>query len=67
MHKIIKFWILHKKQQCEDYFPDWRDVYRSEHLPGILCTSWNMFSGYIPASPQGLLSASRLNSVIHAL
>ena len=29
------------------YFPDWRGVYRSEHLPGIFCTSRNMFSGYI--------------------
>ena len=27
------------------WFPDWRGVYGSEHLPGILCTSWNMFSG----------------------
>ena len=25
------------------YFPDWRGVYRSEHLPGILCTSRNVF------------------------
>ena len=30
------------------YFPDWRGVHHSEHLPGILCTSRNMFSGYIP-------------------
>ena len=29
------------------WFPDWRGVYGSEHLPGILCTSRNMFSGYI--------------------
>ena len=30
------------------YFPDWRGVYHSEHLPGILCTCRNMLSGYIP-------------------
>ena len=30
------------------YIPDWRGVYHPEHLPGILCTSRNMFSGYIP-------------------
>ena len=31
------------------YFPDWRGVYRSEHLPGIFCAPWNKLSGYIPA------------------
>ena len=36
------------------YFPDWRGVYRSEHLPGILCTSRNMFSGYIPKLRFGI-------------
>ena len=35
------------------YFLDWKDVYRSEHLQGILCPSRNIFSGYIPA--QGFL------------
>ena len=30
------------------YFLDLRDVYRFEHLPGILCTSRNMVSGYTP-------------------
>ena len=30
------------------YFPDWRGVHHSEHLPQILCTSRNLFSGYIP-------------------
>ena len=49
MHQIIKFLILHIKTTIrETYFPDWRGVYQSEHLPGILCTSRNMFSGYIP-------------------
>ena len=32
-------------------FPDWRGLYHFEHLPGILCTSRNMFSGYIPEVP----------------
>ena len=33
------------------YFPDWRSVYHSEHLLGILSNnSWNMFSGYIPVA-----------------
>ena len=29
------------------YFPDWNGVYCSEH-PGDLCTSRNMFFGYLP-------------------
>ena len=36
-------------------FPDWRGVYRSEHLPGILCTSRNMFSGYILVYTKAML------------
>ena len=46
------------------YFPDWRGVYHSEHLLGILCTSRNMFSGYIPALPSPMLTYSRCDSVI---
>ena len=43
MHQIIELWILHIKPQCAD----WRGVCRSKHLPGILCTSRDNFSGYI--------------------
>ena len=38
------------------YFPEWRGVYRSEHLLGILCTSRNMFSGYIPEMMCNLIT-----------
>ena len=51
------------------YFPNWRGVYHSEHLPGILCISQNMFSGYIPdylsqcwhraMSPYGITTMSK--------
>ena len=41
------------------YFPDWRSVYRSEHLPGILCPSRNMFSGYIPVIIMIMIKKNR--------
>ena len=42
LHQIIKLWILHIKTTMQaPYFPDWRGVYRSEHLPGILGASRN--------------------------
>ena len=48
--KIIKFWRLHIKTTLVPCFADWRSVYGTEHLPGILRTSRNLFSGYIPVS-----------------
>ena len=41
------------------HFPDWRDVYHSEHLPGNLCTSQNMCSGYIPDKACAASSGSK--------
>ena len=62
MHQIIKFWILHIKTTMRaPYFPDWKGVYCSEHLLGILCISRNMFSGYIPDENKSLEKLNKIS------